>query len=95
MKWKIYRERNLPPIPKVRAGGLSVSVMVEWNDGTHSHEELFLGENPSTDIALKQAIRSHLQDLKRLRPDRRLASPSRQERRKEYRELEADEDTDA
>ena len=90
MRYKLYRERNLPDRPN-QPGGLSVSVMVEWPGGTHSHEEILVGAEPESDQELHQFIAAELRSRLRDRPKRRMAMPSRKERSKEWAETQADE----
>ena len=88
-RYKLYRERTL------KGGAISVSVMAEWPDGTHSHEEILLtGEQVSQD----KAIRAQLHALWKDRSDGegqalRPAEPSevsKAHRRREYARLDAE-----
>ena len=81
MKYKLYRERTL------KGGAISVSVMAEWPDGTHSHEEILLtGEQVSQD----KDIRAQLHALWKDRSDAEPPEVSKAHRRREYARLDAE-----
>ena len=82
MKYKIYRERQLP------GGVISCSVMAVFPDGTMSHEEITV--DPTSEITVPRSVREELKARWQARGSQRL-SPEARGRRREYRELDADE----
>ena len=83
--YKIYRERRLPD------GTISCSIVVDWQDGICSHEEVVIPED-ADDQEVKRIIRDTLKDWKQKRPNRRLSGYVKAERAKEYGKTESDEE---